>query len=289
MAKGKRKENVSVSPTALATINEIVAICGQEGPAEGTFKRVLARLKRIIAFDAATVYLCEPRTGQLQPAASLDGPVAILEFLTIENGEGLTGWAADHGKPILLADRSNHHDFDPDTDFASFMSVPLIQCQRTIGVLNLGSKTPGAFCEHDASILSMVASQVALSLENLRYEAELADLHALIDNLQEQVRQSKTQPASFIDPADLKDFVAKINHDTNNALAILLGNVQCMLMDKSVTDQNTVSRLRRMERALIKVNEANHRLLELVKITARQDGASTAGESRDGKVLTKNV
>lgn len=289
MGKSKRTENTGVSEKTLVTINDIVAICGQEGPAESTFKRVLSKMKQVISFDAATIYLCDLKSGQLKQVASIEGPVAILEFLTIEHGEGLTGWAADAGRPILLADRSGHHDFDPEEDFASFMSVPLIQCQRTIGVLNLGSKTPGAFGEGDVKLVSLVASQVALSLENLRYEKELTELQALVDRLSEQARQVDTQPISIIDTSEIKDFVGRINHDINNALAILLGNVQCMLMDKSVNDQNTVSRLRRMERALMKVNEANHRLLELVKIAAVRDSADSAGKSKPAGVLTKDV
>lgn len=289
MAKGKRTRNTEVSQQALSTINDIVAVCAQEGPAEATFKRVLTKLKKVIAFDAATVYLRDHAGGQLQEVASIAGPVAVLEFLTIEQGEGLTGWAADSGKPILLADRSGHHEFDPENDFGSFMSVPLIQCERTVGVLNLGSKTPGAFSETDVQLLSLVASQIALALENLRYQQELADLHQAIDKLGNQLKTTHTKPASIIEAAQIKNFVARVNHDTNNALAILLGNVQCMLMDESVADQKTVSRLRRMERALMKINDANHRLLDLVRIANQHDDSAAKEQNSKEKVLTKNV
>jgi signal transduction histidine kinase len=79
------------------------------------------------------------------------------------------------------------------------------------------------------------------------------------------------QLSSRNEPENIRDLVSRVNHDINNALAILVGNVQCMLMQKQVIDQNTVSRLKRMERALEKISEANHKILELARSERRSE------------------
>ncbi|UCG61699.1 MAG: GAF domain-containing protein [Candidatus Zixiibacteriota bacterium] len=289
MNKGKRQKGRSAKKGALSTINKIVDLCRRGEPSDVTFLKALEALKKLVAFDAATIYLCDPGSGQLRQVASIEGPVEILEFLSIEQGEGITGWTADAGKPVLLADRSRHHDFDPDTDYASFMSVPLMSAGKTVGVLNLGSKTPEAFSNDEVELVTLVAAQVAMSFENVLYEKRLTELKADLDRMQKQLRASDTRPPAGILVSEIKDLVARINHDINNSLAILIGNLQCMLMEKTVADQKTLSRLRRMERALMKVNDANHRLLELIRMTSQDGAAETGAASSDGKVLTKNV
>lgn len=290
MAKVKSKKSANVLKQVLGVIEEIISVCRDGETTDDTFRQVLSLLKALIEFDAATIYVSDLATGQLREAASINGPVAILQFLTIEHGEGLTGWAADAGQPVLLADRSGHDNFDPAHDFASFMSVPLILTGTTIGVINLGSKTPGAYSEDEVRLLSQVAGQMAIAIENLSYRQELADLRSVADKLRDLVHHSQTQGKPVVEAADIKNIIARVNHDINNALAILLGNIQCMLMDKNLTDQNMVSRLRRMERALMKINEANHGLLELVRMTQPSENSPGQPEPARGKaVLTEDV
>ena len=287
MSQGKKPKSKDKLSKVLTAVLEIVDLCRQGQPAADTYVDVLRWLGKLTSFDAATVYLFESSGGRLLEAASVGGTVEVLDFLKIENGEGLAGWTADSKKPILLADRTRHHDFDPDIDFASFLSMPLMVEEEVIGVINFGSRTTGAFSSDDVQLLSLVSAQVALCFEKLQYQKKYDTTKDQLDDLEAKLKHLQQQPTG-LDPAELKEKVGRINHDINNSLAILLGNVQCMLMQKTVVDQGTLSRLKRMERALMKINEANHTILQLAGISTYKREGNSDDEIPTEKVLTKN-
>jgi formate hydrogenlyase transcriptional activator len=58
----------------------------------------------------------------------------------------------------------------------SMLSMPLITAKGVLGVLNIGSKEELAFSERDEALLMQVSAQVAISLDNARAYAEIAQL-----------------------------------------------------------------------------------------------------------------
>ncbi len=282
-------ETADKKTAVLEAVKEIIDLCRKEGPSDSTCRTVLERIRSVVAFDAATVYLCDPNDGRLYEAASIDGTVEVLDFLQIEYGDGLAGYTADSRKPVLLSDRSAHNNFDPDKDYASFMSVPLIVADDVIGVINLGSRTPGAYTDDDVELMLVVAGQTGLAFEKLHLERISSTCRADVNALKKEIETLRARSNEVPGSAQIKELVGQINHDINNSLAILMGNIQCMLMQKIITDQNSLSRLRRMERALMKINEANHRLLQLVKSTRGKDQNEAGNESRTDKATTGNA
>ncbi|UCE23383.1 MAG: GAF domain-containing protein [Candidatus Zixiibacteriota bacterium] len=282
-------ETANKTAAVLEAVKDIIDLCRSDGSTDSTYRAVLERLRSVVGFDAATVYLCDSRDGRLQEAASIDGTVEVLDFLQIEYGDGLAGYTADSRKPVLLSDRSTHNNFNPDTDYASFMSVPLIVADDVIGVINLGSRTPGAYTEDDVEFMLVVAGQTGLAFEKLHLERISGKCRSDLDTLKTELESLRARTSDVPGSTQIKDLVGQINHDINNSLAILLGNIQCMLMQKVITDQNSISRLRRMERALMKINEANHRLLQLVKTTRKKDNLKTGDESHTEKATTRNA
>jgi diguanylate cyclase (GGDEF)-like protein len=100
----------------------------------------------------------------------------VLSTLTPHVGEGLSGWVAEKGTPILngnpalefgsIADRSRV------PDLTSAVSVPLNSPSATIGVLTLyRAADTESFNRDDLRILLAISSKVALSMENaLRFQ-----------------------------------------------------------------------------------------------------------------------
>lgn len=251
-------------PTVLAIVSGIADICLRHGSVDDAYRQLLRKLKELIDFDAATVFVSSGADARLRQAASLDGPVEVLDFLQMDHGEGLSGWTADTGRPIVLSDRSLHQDFDPSRDYASFMSVPLVVDKNVVAVLNFGSHTPGRYSGQDAELASMIINQIALAFERLELERQKIELERQLNELRNELSRRPVDTNPSAEPRALRDLIARTNHDINNSLAILVGNVQCMQMENNVVDQKTLSRLKRMERALMKINEANHRILQLI-------------------------
>jgi phosphoserine phosphatase RsbU/P len=89
-------------------------------------------------------------------------------------GEGLVGYAALHREAVLVADVSQ----DPRyiklvPDVRSELAIPLLLKDRCIGVVDLESPELDAFSKRDVEILTLLASQAAVAIENARLYEEV--------------------------------------------------------------------------------------------------------------------
>ena len=54
--------------------------------------------------------------------------------------------------------------------------MPLISGDRVLGTLNLGSRREGAFSDEDVSLLTQVAKQIAIAIDNAMAFRQLSQL-----------------------------------------------------------------------------------------------------------------
>ena len=86
---------------------------------------------------------------------------------------GVTVAAARRGEPIYVPDaRLEPLYVDAGFAAASELAVPVQIRGRVLGVINVESEQPNAYTPADVKLLSTLASQAALALENTRHHAE---------------------------------------------------------------------------------------------------------------------
>jgi sigma-B regulation protein RsbU (phosphoserine phosphatase) len=92
-------------------------------------------------------------------------------------GEGLVGYAALHREPVLAPDVSKDPRYIKVVDdVRSELAIPMLYKDRCIGVFDLESPELDAFSKRDVEILTVLASQAAVAIENARlYEAVSAN------------------------------------------------------------------------------------------------------------------
>jgi len=92
--------------------------------------------------------------------------------------EGIIGWVARHGEPLLANDVSAEPLYIPDDprllpDTRAELAVPLIMEGEVLGVLDVQSTRTGAFGPDDLFVLTTLADQVAVAVNSARaYEAQ---------------------------------------------------------------------------------------------------------------------
>jgi GAF domain-containing protein len=105
-------------------------------------------------------------------------------------GEGLTGWAAQSGRPVAVADaaRDPRFKFLPETEetrFQSLLAVPLVNQGRVIGAMNVQTRTHHEFAPDEVELLSLIADLAAGALEKaMLYEGmqrQIDELSALAE------------------------------------------------------------------------------------------------------------
>jgi len=89
-------------------------------------------------------------------------------------GEGLVGWAALHKEPVLVTDVSQDPRYVNLVDDArSELVIPMLIKDRCIGVFDLESPELDAFTKEHTELLTLLASQAAVAIDNARLYEEV--------------------------------------------------------------------------------------------------------------------
>ncbi|MBI5266659.1 MAG: GAF domain-containing protein [candidate division Zixibacteria bacterium] len=242
---------------------EIAALCRESAPDRATYTAVLELIQPLVAFDAATLFVMDGSRKRLEECATLNQPVEVLGFLKMGHGDGLAGWIAQDGKPILLSARNETEGFDPETDFATVLAVPLRIADCVIGVLSVGCHKPKALADKQVRLLTVIGDQLAVTMERRQFEQKLLRQH---EELAESERRLKTVQRQLIAQerlAGVASLATDISHQINNPLAVIVGNAQCLLLEQDGLTQKAVSRLQRIEEAALRIRDINRRLRQV--------------------------
>ena len=120
----------------------------------------------------------------LEAANSAGGARMLARHHRLRVGQvGIVGYVAGTGQPRIALDVGQDAVFfdNPDLpDTRSEISLPLKIGEQIIGVLDVQSVQPAAFSQDDIALLSTLADQVAMAIQNTRlYAASLRTVHEL--------------------------------------------------------------------------------------------------------------
>jgi HD-GYP domain-containing protein (c-di-GMP phosphodiesterase class II) len=134
--------------------------------------------------DAEAGYLLtiDPARKELSLEAALSENAEPPKGIRLKMGEGIEGWVAQTGKPLILDDAQKDPRFFQKTEeWANFpvrnmICVPLRIKGRMIGVLQaVNKRNQGRFSKGDLEDFSSLANQVAIAIENANLYKELKD------------------------------------------------------------------------------------------------------------------
>jgi signal transduction histidine kinase len=149
----------------------------------------------VIDAGAASLMLVDEEHGDLVFEVSHGSRGDMLRQQRIPADEGIAGWVARHGRPVIAnearSDPRFSHRVDVRTGFLtqSIAAVPVKIQGRVIGVLEVLNKYSGAgFDDEDIQLMSSIAAQAAIALENARLYQQVRQERDLIIKGQEDVR-----------------------------------------------------------------------------------------------------
>jgi len=158
---------------------------------------LLTRVSRIMDSERSTLFVVDEATGELWTRFAHTGE---SHEIRLGPGQGLAGWAAKHGRIANVKDAYQDVRFDAEWDkrtgfrTRSTLCVPVRNHSgNTIGVLQVLNKRAGYFTVDDEGMLSALAGQVGVSLENsklfLSVVAKNMELLETKEQLETKVRE----------------------------------------------------------------------------------------------------
>ena len=160
-----------------AIFKEISDIVASQADPESVLNELVRLVGRMLGVSRCSLMLIEPGSKTLRIRAAHGIAADVVKASRIRIGEGVAGWVALHGRPLLIKDVATHPLFKRQNashySTRSLLTVPLLFRDRVIGVLNVNNKSDGeVFKESDQVLLSTVANFLVIALE----KAELREV-----------------------------------------------------------------------------------------------------------------
>ncbi len=188
-------ENALLYDELNQTINELLALnrITQSVSATLDFQQTLTLIARhvtaMLNVAATSVVLRDDDAGEVWFAAAWgEGAEAVLNR-RLSLGEGIVGWVALHGKPLIVPNVWDDPRFYPEMDrqsgfhTQSILCVPLQVKGRLIGAIEAMNKLDGEFTDHDLNRLTALTAPAATAIEHAQLYNQLAQRMAQVDAL----------------------------------------------------------------------------------------------------------
>jgi phosphoserine phosphatase RsbU/P len=134
-----------------------------------TLRRVAELVRKVIDYEIFGILLLNEKTQELYFRFQVGYAREIAERMRIKVGEGVTGIAAQRREAILVDDVSTDPRYiSAVPNVRSELAVPLIIKNRLIGVIDIESPQPNHFTEEHKRLLTLIASRMAVGIENAR-------------------------------------------------------------------------------------------------------------------------
>jgi sigma-B regulation protein RsbU (phosphoserine phosphatase) len=132
-------------------------------------RRVAEIIRKVIEYEIFAILLVNDKTQDLRIRFAIGHTPETVDRVRVKIGEGITGQAVLKREPIVVNDvggTSGYIEVNPGV--RSELAVPLIIKNRVIGVIDIEASTKDYFTEEHARILTVVASRIAIGIENAR-------------------------------------------------------------------------------------------------------------------------
>lgn len=173
----------------VALLHRISSIVSSDLSLDEMLGEIVGITAQVTGCDACLVYLLDEDSGQLVLRASQLPHAGELGSLRMEIGEGLTGWVAEHKSVVALPSQASS---DPrfkrftaliEDTYEAFLSVPLVDSGRVIGVINVHHREPHQHSPDEVALATFVGEQMGGAIvkarlrdENLRLQEETLEM-----------------------------------------------------------------------------------------------------------------
>jgi len=180
--------------------------------------------------------------------------------------EGITGWVAGSGEPLLVPDVSlepRYRAMLERPEVKSELAVPIKLKDIVVGVLDVQSAEKAAFSEEDIVVLQTLADQLSIAIENARLYERLRD-HAA--ELEQRVAERTVELAAV--NKELEAFAYSVSHDLRAPLRSIDGFSRALLEDyEDRLDAEGQDYLHRVRASCQRMGQLIDDLLRLSRVT----------------------
>jgi phosphoserine phosphatase RsbU/P len=163
------KSPLNVPAEILATLVEISEEINSSLDLDEVLKKTATLVKRLVDYEIFGVMLLDESTQRLYHRFTIGYGEQASKDWQIPLGQGITGTAAATGRAVRVGDvREDPRYINIIDSVRSELVVPLVVKGQSIGVLDIQSTQVDYFTRDQQSVLTLMASRLAVAIENAR-------------------------------------------------------------------------------------------------------------------------
>jgi signal transduction histidine kinase len=183
--------------TELSLLYEVATAMGSTLELSVLLQSMMQVTQTALRSEACTLMLLDEDRRELIFEIPLGEKQDELRRFRIPLDQGLAGWVARSGRPAIVNDLRNDPRFLAEVDASSgfltraALCVPLLVRGQVIGVLEVLNKQDDApYTTNDLALLTTLAGQAAVALDNARLFRSLREEHERLLVAEEEVRKN---------------------------------------------------------------------------------------------------
>ncbi len=188
VAKGRISSMSSVpgpdskSQQELAIFHDVAKALTSSLNLDSILQTIMEKMAAYFEPDTWSLLMVDEEKEELYFAIAVGDASEALKTVRLKMGEGIAGWVAKHGEPLLVPDVYTDPRFAKRIDEMtkwqthSIICLPLKSKQRVLGVIQLINVDMKHFGDHEVLALNSLADYAAIAIDNARAVERIQEL-----------------------------------------------------------------------------------------------------------------
>ncbi len=149
---------------------------------DSVLQTIMEKMAAYFRPDTWSLLMVDEDKEELYFAIAVGDAADNLKAVRLKLGEGIAGWVAKHGEPLLVPDVYNDPRFAKRIDEMtkwqthSIICIPLASRHRVLGVIQLINVDMKGFGENELLLLQALADYAAIAIDNARAVEKIQEL-----------------------------------------------------------------------------------------------------------------
>ncbi len=182
MTEPLRPAAVSQSKPELAILHDVAKALTSSLNLDSILQTIMEKVAAYFQPDTWSLLMTDDEHHELYFAIAIGDASESLKSVRLRIGEGIAGWVAKHGEPLVVPDVAKDERFASRIDqmtqwkTRSILCVPLSSKEKVLGVIQLINVDMSTFGSDQFMLLQALADYAAIAIDNARAVEKIQEL-----------------------------------------------------------------------------------------------------------------